>query len=299
MIVLSHVPRGAPTLGRRPQERAAALLEVAFTLPILLVSILGFVDLGMAVFQSSQASSAAADGARVGIIRHEQADVANSSDRVAIESAVRARLVGQEVDAITVECIGPTDTTVACTLADPEVDRLRVTVSWRFQPVSPVGQAALARILTGRATMSLVDQPEGMTTSTTAMPTTTTTSPPSSTTSTSTPPTTTTTTTPPVGCIVTGLASSPSVAEVKNNRSLNNDLALTLTTNGNVGCTLLTVRIVTDGVTEEVVAFNRSTATRWTATIDKNGFKWTAGAKVGTAYSGPTPLTTHPLVTLT
>lgn len=298
MIVLTHARGGGPDPHRRRQERAAALLEVAFTLPVLLLAILGFVDLGMAVLQSSQSSSAAADGARVGIIRHELADVAASADRLAIEAAVRSRLVGQEVDEITVACVRPTGAAVACTQADPDVDRLRVTVAWVFRPISPMGHAIPARVLTGRATMGLIDQPEGMTTTTApAVTTTTTTTPsPSSTTSTAPPPTTTI---PPAGCVVTGLTSNPSTTGVKPNRSREKALALTLTTNGNAGCTLLTVRIVTDGVTEEVVAFNRSTATRWTATVDKNGFNWTPGAKVGTAYSGPTMLTTHPLVTLT
>ncbi len=293
MIVLTHVPQGAPPLNRRPQERAAGLLEVALTLPILLMSILGFVDIGMAVFQTSQASSAAADGARVGIIRYKQADVANSADRVLIESAAKGKLIGQKVDAITVACIGPTDAAVTCALADPEVDRLRVTVSWAFRPLSPMGHAISSKTITGRATMSLIDQPVGVTT-TTAPPVTTTTTSPSTTTA-----PIPTTTIPPVGCVVTGLTSTPSSTHVKNNGSLNSDLALTLTTNGNAGCTLLTVRIVTNGVTVEVVAFNKITTTNWVATVDKNGFKWTAGAKVGTAYSGPTALTTHPLVTLT
>lgn len=302
MIVLTHVPQGATPLNRRPQERAAGLLEVALTLPILLMAILGFVDIGMAVFQTSQASSAAADGARVGILRYKQADVANSADRVLIESAVKGKLIGQKVDAITVACIGPTDAAVACALADSEVDRLRVTVSWAFRPLSPMGHAISSKILTGRATMSLIDQPVGVTTTTAPPGTTTTTAPPVTTTTTS-PSTTTapipTTTIPPAGCVVTGLTSTPSSTHVKNNGSLNSDLALTLTTNGNAGCTLLTVRIVTNGVTVEVVAFNKTTTTQWVATVDKNGFKWTAGAKVGAAYSGPTALTTHPLVTLT
>ena len=303
MIVFTHVPSGAPTPRVRPLERAATLLEVALTLPVLMLSILGFVDLGMAVFQSSQASSAAADGARVGIVRYKQADVANSADRVSIESAVRGKLVGQKVDAITVACIGPTGATVVCALADPEVDRLRVTASWAFRPLSPMGHAIPSKILTGRATMSLIDQPVAVTTTTAPSVTTTTSSPSTTTSSPSTTTSTTapipTTTIPPVGCVVTGLTSSPSSTVVKNNGSLNSDLALTLTTNGNAGCTLLTVRIVTNGVTVEVVAFNKTTATRWVATVDKNGFKWTTGAKVGTAYSGPTALTTHPLVTLT
>ncbi|MCU1370979.1 MAG: hypothetical protein JWO77_2173 [Ilumatobacteraceae bacterium] len=300
MMVLTHVPPGKRDHdhGRgRPQERAAALVELAFTLPILILSIFGFVDLGMAAFQSSQASSAAADGARVGILRHEQADVVNSPDRVAIEAAVREELVGQEVDAITVACVDPTGATVTCALADPEVDRLKVTVAWMFRPISPMGHAIPAKILTGRATMGLIDQPEGLTTTTTAPATTTTTLAGTTTTTTTAPPTTTTI--PPVGCVITGLTSSPSSTGVKNNRTLDDDLALTLTTNANPGCTLLTVRIVTDGVVEEVVAFNKVTATRWTATVDKNGFRWTTGSKVGTVYAGPTALTTHPLVTLT
>jgi Flp pilus assembly protein TadG len=290
MIVLRHVPARPEGRPARSDERAATLVEVAFALPVLMVALLGFVDLGLAVFQSSQASSAAADGARVGILRHEKADVAGSVDRTAIEAAVRSKLVGQKVDSIAVACVDPTNATVICAGADPEVDRLRVTVSWTFRPLSPMGHAIPDKVLTG----------QGMTTTTTSVSTTTSTSTTSTTTSTTTTtPPTTTTTAPPVGCVITGLASDPSTTDVKNNGSLSEALDLTLTTNANPGCTLLTVRITTNGVTEEVVAFNKVTATRWTATVDKNGFKWTPGSKVGAAYAGPTYLSTHPLVTLT
>ena len=295
MIVLSHVSRRQPAPTRRPQERAAALLEMALALPILLVVILGFVDLGLAVFQTSQASSAAADGARAGVIRFEHADVAGSADRAAIEAAVNAKLVGQRVESITVACIDPIDAAVSCASADPEVDRLQVAVAWTFRPISPLGNMIPSKVLTGRATMSLIDQPSGMTTTTTTTPTTTTTSSPATTTTTQ--PTTTTTTV--TGCVITGVTSSPASTGVKNSGSLDNDLALTMNTNGNAACTLLTLRVVTNGVVEEVVAFNKVTATKWTATVDKNGFKWTVGDKVGTAYAGPTLLTTSPLVTLT
>jgi hypothetical protein len=297
MIVVSHVPCRTE-VPERQGERAATLLEVAFALPVLMVAILGFIDLGLVVFQSSQASSAAADGARLGIIRHERADVVGSADRTAIETAVKSKLVGQKVGAITVACIDRTDLEISCAVADPETDRLRVTVSWTFRPLSPMGHAVPDKVLSSQATMSIIDQPAGMTTTTTVPSATTTTTTASSTTTTTAPPTTTTTL-PPVGCVVTGLVSDPGTADVKNNGALNQALDLTLTTNGNAGCTLLTVRITTNGVNEEVVAFNKITATRWTATVDKNGFKWTPGSKVGSAYSGPTYLSTHPLVTLT
>ncbi|MCU1355181.1 MAG: hypothetical protein JWM89_599 [Acidimicrobiales bacterium] len=296
MIVLSHVPRREPAPARHPQERAAALLEMALTIPILLVVILGFVDLGLAVFQTSQASSAAADGARAGVIRFEHADVAGSTDRAAVDAAVNAKLVGQKVESITVACIDPTDAEVSCADADPEVDRLQVAVAWTFRPISPLGNMIPSKVLTGRATMSLIDQPSGMTTTTTTTPATTTTSSTPTTTTTTQPTTTTTTVT---GCVITGVTSSPASTGVKNSGSLNSDLALTMNTNGNAACTLLTLRVVTNGVVEEVVAFNKVTATKWTATVDKNGFNWTVGDKVGTAYAGPTLLTASPLVTLT
>ena len=297
-MIVRHLPRRTEVPVDRPGERAATLIEVAFALPILMVALLGFVDLGLAVFQASQTSSAAADGARVGILRFEQADVAGSADRTAIEAAVKGKLVGQRVDSIAVACIDPTEVAISCAVADPETDRLRVTVSWTFRPISPMGHAVPDKVLTGRATMSLIDQPVGMTTTTTAPVSTTTTTTTSSTTTTTAPPTTTTTA-PPVGCVVTGLSSDPASTDVKNSGSLDHALDLTLTTNGNAGCVLMSVRITTNGVNEEVVAFNKITATRWTATVDKNGFKWTPGSKVGAVYSGPTYLSTQPLVTLT
>jgi Flp pilus assembly protein TadG len=135
------------------------MVEAAFAIPLFLVMVLGFVDIGFGVLQTSQATSAAADGARIGILGYSRADVSGSTQRTAIENAVKAKLVGQKVDTITVTCVNPAGTTVTCLLADPDVDRLKVTVSWKFVAISPVGKLLPNQNITGAATMGLVRQP--------------------------------------------------------------------------------------------------------------------------------------------
>jgi Flp pilus assembly protein TadG len=180
MIAFSHhAGRPAPSPAPDPattracrsrRSRGATILEAAFAIPIFLTMLLGFIDLGLGVFQTAQATSAAADGARTGIVNQTNADVVGSPARLAIEASVRARLVGQTVDAITVECVDETAVVVTCQNADPETDRLKVTVKWRFRPISLVGNALPVQDITGSATMGLVRQPVVAATSTTLPP---------------------------------------------------------------------------------------------------------------------------------
>jgi Flp pilus assembly protein TadG len=171
---LSHhpAPAGRPVAAgaRRHRSRGAAIAEAAFAIPIFLSMLLGFVDLGFAVFQTSQASSAAADGARTGIVDHRDADESGSTNRLAIETSVKARLVGQKIDTIAVVCLTPEEATVACDDADPETDRIRVTVTWRFRPISPVGNLLPVQDISGSATMGIIRQPSAAPTTPTTLP---------------------------------------------------------------------------------------------------------------------------------
>ncbi|MCU1448137.1 MAG: hypothetical protein JWP02_307, partial [Acidimicrobiales bacterium] len=77
-------------------ERGATIVEAAFVLPLLFFLVLTMVDLGMWGFQTSQATSAARDGARVGIINYVTAKGPSpgGTDYTAIANAAKARLGG-------------------------------------------------------------------------------------------------------------------------------------------------------------------------------------------------------------
>jgi Flp pilus assembly protein TadG len=125
----------------RRDERGDTLVEAAFVVPLLFLFILGVLDLGLWEFQNSQASSAARDGARVGILQYLNADTAGQANNTAVVSAVNARLGGR-APSVTVTCIGPSSTTAkACDNAiNVDSDRIKVDVSWARPPLSFVSK---------------------------------------------------------------------------------------------------------------------------------------------------------------
>src|SRR5207237_9935455 len=85
-------------------ERGATIVEAAFVIPLLFLFIFGLIDVGLWEYQGSQASAAARDGARVGILRYLSADTTGSANNTAISNAVAARLGGQAYN-LTVTCL--------------------------------------------------------------------------------------------------------------------------------------------------------------------------------------------------
>lgn len=150
-------------------SRGVTIVEAAFAIPILFTFIFGLVDLGMWTFNANQATNAARDGARLGIIDFQQADVPISDMHEAIVEAVGSRLEDAKVETVVVSCVNPAGVLVAdadgdgrrCEHAKIDVDSIKVDVEWTWDLVTPV-----AAILgydrgeaTGTATMRLVGRP--------------------------------------------------------------------------------------------------------------------------------------------
>ncbi len=229
-------------------DRGVTVVEAAFALPIMLLFISGLVDLGMWTFNTNQATNAARDGARAGILSYLQADVAGSPDHEAVVAAVRAHLPANTVDGseITVACLTATGTMVTCADARFDVDRIRVEVEWRWNLVTPVAPIIGVRegAARGSATMAIVGLPVSgsfSTTTTSTIPTSTTTS-----TTTTTPDSTTTTTAAPAACAVEELTISPDPIGLTSHGASQLDEALEIefTTTGAVPCGELTVKLV-------------------------------------------------------
>src|SRR5437870_1797447 len=127
-------------------------VEAAFVFPIFLTLLFGIVDIGNAEFQTSQASAAACDGARVGILHFDNADVSGSSDQQTIINQAKERLAGQTAT-VSVSCLdGLTGSTaLSCDQAVPDQDRLRVTVTWTYNPLTPVMATFGPQTVTGTA----------------------------------------------------------------------------------------------------------------------------------------------------
>jgi Flp pilus assembly protein TadG len=284
-VTLRHPVR--PVQADHRRQGGTAVLEAALALPIFITFLLGVVDIGLGVFQTSQATSAAADGARAGIIRYTHADEVGSDDYQAIDAAVRARLVGQSYELYPAPtCVRPNNATVACAAANPDVDRLRVNVRWQLHPISPVGKALAGQYVSGTATMGLVGQPVTLVTTSTTSPTTTTTTPPTTTTSTL---PNTTTTTLPNNCTVMTVSASPATVGVNGAGKTSAAVNLTITANGSPACNGLALTI-NGGPQPVPVALATADFYLFTATIPKNTTLGTAaGPRMGDFNLAPGP----------
>lgn len=232
---------------RRCRDRGVTVVEAAFALPILCTFIFGLVDLGMWSFNDNKATNAAKDGARAAIIDYRQADVPGSGDHDRIVAAIEDRLDRQIAPGdITVSCVQEDGDPVAggCAAAVVDTDRVRVTIDWTWDLVTPV--ATLLGIdegaAEGVATMTILGAPVS------TAPTVPTTSPPPST------PPTTEAPPAPIDCVITNIKVGPSSGangniRVKSNGQLRDPIWVSFDTNGVERCTGLTVQVITPGGT--------------------------------------------------
>lgn len=144
------------SLRRRDRDRGAVLVEAALVLPILLFLFLGFFDFTYAELKEADATNAARDGARVGIVGDATATDTAQSDCTAGDAAfeaicneVKSNLTAVDVDTVRVRCFDGVGSAVdpaaplACTDPDLEADRstIEVTVEWQRVPMTFVGKA--------------------------------------------------------------------------------------------------------------------------------------------------------------
>jgi Flp pilus assembly protein TadG len=147
----------------RRNERGVTIVEAAFVIPLLMLFMFGLIDIGIWEYQGSQASAAARDGARVGILKYLSADTVGSANNTAISNAVAARLGGQSYN-LTVTCLNEADTTTRACDSGVRVDqdRIKVVVSWNYGSLTYVGQfvAGNSHTVTGSAVMTIHGLPQ-------------------------------------------------------------------------------------------------------------------------------------------
>lgn len=165
MMSFAHTRRSP--VCRRRGSHGITLVEAAFALPVFMGFLMALVDLGGAVLQTSQASSAAADGARAGIVVADLTGAETSGvAHERIVAAVKGRLVGAPADNVdvTITCLDASGVTYTCGNEGTERDRarIRVHVSWSWEPVSFVGHGLPITNITASATMGLVALPTGL-----------------------------------------------------------------------------------------------------------------------------------------
>lgn len=152
-------------------DRGATLVEFAVVSPLIFFMLGGMLDIGLTVLGRSVASGAAREGARVGIIHFENADIdlpVASPNNALIKAAVDAKLVGLvkpdtgNAPYVAVRCLdGGTKAAKACTRASVRIDYdlLEVTVKWRS--ISATGGTFTPSNLTDVARMVIVGDAGG------------------------------------------------------------------------------------------------------------------------------------------
>ena len=121
-------------------ERGVTLVETAFVLPVVILFAFALIDFGLWAFATTQAASAARDGARVAILDYPQADVAGSVDNVGVRTGA-LRHVDVPAATVSVRCEHEDGSEVTCASAAAGVDRVRVSVSWDRSFLTFVGAA--------------------------------------------------------------------------------------------------------------------------------------------------------------
>lgn len=152
---------------RAAGDRGATLVEFALITPLLFLMLGSMLDLGLAVLGRSVASNAAREGARVGIIQFENANVVGSPSHNAIKAAVDTKLVGlvspntssgpyvevRCLDGITKLPLVPAGT---CARSAVTVDRDLIEVTVRWRSISPAGGMFTPDTYTDRARMVII-----------------------------------------------------------------------------------------------------------------------------------------------
>jgi Flp pilus assembly protein TadG len=142
------------------------IVEAAFVIPVIFLFAFGLIDMGLWTLQKGQASSAARDGARAGIVLQLKGagGVGNSTSNAnltKITAAVSSKLAGQTVNSVDVTCIsGTTGDPMPCTDVTNGRDKLRVAVQWNRPFLTFVGTVfGNGSSITGTSTMVIAGAP--------------------------------------------------------------------------------------------------------------------------------------------
>jgi Flp pilus assembly protein TadG len=259
-------------MSHRRGEAGAVLVELAMVVPVLFLFVFGLVDVGLLAFERNQAAAAARDGARAALVDYDQADVPASANNERVKAAAVAR-IDAKAPVVAVRCLADTGTTISCSTASANVDRVELSVSWNRSSITFVGgiigqsqhiSATAAMVVAGRPSAAPVIP---LTTSSSTTST--------STTSTTVGPTTTTL----LGCTATAAAVTPAV-NTRQGSSGHLSLNFTVTVNAVACASGIQVRLTpTDGTITLAVA---GPGPLYTLSVNRNTYNWDLGTQTVT-----------------
>jgi Flp pilus assembly protein TadG len=144
----------------RSRDDGATVVETALVVPLLFLMVFGLVDLGLWVFDATQASEAARDGARTAILDYAAADVPGSADSASVYAAA-TRHVDAPDATVAVRCLHGDATSVVCAQAVAGEDRIEVSVAWERKTLTFVGDllGPSARRVSATSAMSIAGRP--------------------------------------------------------------------------------------------------------------------------------------------
>lgn len=115
---------------KKQQFRAQTLVEFALVIPIALFLILGFFDIGRAIFNFASLSNSVREGTRYAIVHKEAVNAAAmSSGYTELKQKVFDYSFGIPASDITVD--------VLVTLVNASRDKISITATYLFVPVTP------------------------------------------------------------------------------------------------------------------------------------------------------------------
>jgi hypothetical protein len=151
----------------RRDEAGVTIVEAAFVLPLLFLFAFALVDVGLWVLQDDQATNAAREGARAGIVLPIASDAAQTANETKIETAVNSRLTDPvSAGDIDVDCDPDDDgplpygSCIGVTSNDYGTARLRVNVQWNRPFLTFVGDLIGNTNVQGTSSMVIVGAPE-------------------------------------------------------------------------------------------------------------------------------------------
>jgi Flp pilus assembly protein TadG len=164
-------------LRRRHDQRGVTVIEAAIVLPLLFTLIFGMTDVGMLVFNNTQVTGAARDGARQAILHYSQADGGSggtyfsppcsslTSDQTVVCNAIEKHLVTTNFQ-FSVQCLAqassiggtaPNPPEESCANASPDQDLIRVSVKVNRTSWTAVLPASVT--ISGSSTMTIIGLP--------------------------------------------------------------------------------------------------------------------------------------------
>lgn len=249
------------------RERGATLVEAAFVLPLLLLFVFGLIDLGYGAFQTSQASSAARDAARVAIL--DPPDDSGPVEMTPIQDAAEARIPGRDDVLVTVTCYAEgsneDDPDIDCAIARPNVDFVKVDVVWTYEPPTFVGGMTGIKQIRGSSSKTII----GPRITVTQPP-----PPPEPEPDPEPPPV-------PGSCQIESVSASPMPVKLANGKGKEQDLAkattFTVTTNGEATCSGLKIVYSTVDGAVTVPLSNVSPPLTFKDDVSETEYNWVAG----------------------